>query len=196
MLGAIAPTLANPDKHGDLIDIQQINPRIVLDIRYATPNNFTHRRLYSQPRCLLRTAVAQRLARVQVELEAQGLGLKVYDCYRPLSVQKELWKLIPDDRYVANPAQGSRHNRGSAVDLTLVDRYGKELEMPTPFDEFSDRAHIDYPHMTPTARKNMQRLQAVMQKHGFTTIPSEWWHFDAKEWNQYSVLDIPLDAVP
>ncbi len=196
MLRGVTPTLANPGKSSDLVDIQQVNPRILLDIRYATSNNFTHRRLYSQPRCLLRTTVAQRLAKVQAELQAQGLGLKVYDCYRPLSVQKAFWKLVPDDRYVANPAQGSRHNRGSAVDLTLVDQRGKELEMPSPFDEFSHRAHTDYAGMTPTARRNLQRLQTVMQKHGFLPIETEWWHFDAVDWKHFPLLDISLDSVP
>ncbi len=179
-----------------LVDIGSINARIRLDLRYATANNFMHQKLYNQSRCLLRSSVAAQLAQVQTELEASGLRLKVYDCYRPLSVQKLMWKLVPDDRYVANPAQGSRHNRGSAVDLTLVDRAGKELIMPTEFDDFTDRAARDYSGASAEAKQNRQRLEDVMQKHGFTPLLTEWWHFDAVQWAQFPLLDVPLENVP
>ncbi len=129
----------------NLVDIQDINPDITLDIRYATANNFLKVKLYSVPRCLLRTSVAQKLSRVQEQLQRRGLGLKVFDCYRPLSVTRKMWEALPDPRYVANPARGSRHNRGAAVDLTLIDARGNELEMPTDFDDFTDRAARDYP---------------------------------------------------
>jgi D-alanyl-D-alanine dipeptidase len=127
-----------------LVDIRTVNRNIRLDIRYATTNNFLKRKLYPISKCALRSSVAQKLALVQTDLEKIGLGLKVYDCYRPFSVTKQMWEVMPDPRYVANPARGSRHNRGAAIDLTLVDRTGKELEMPTPYDDFTEKAHADY----------------------------------------------------
>ncbi|XGV98864.1 MAG: M15 family metallopeptidase [Leptolyngbya sp. BL-A-14] len=190
------PLTAQPSKKVDraqLVDLHVINAGIRLDIRYATANNFLHRPLYKQPRCLLRAIVAERLSQVQSDLEAEGLGLKVYDCYRPLSVQKQMWKLVPDNRFVADPATGSRHNRGSAVDVTLVDRLGNELMMPTVFDDFSERAATDYNGASPLAKQNRQRLKDAMLKHGFTPLQTEWWHFDAANWAQFPVLDIPLE---
>ena len=127
-----------------MIDMHRRNPRILLEIRYATANNFTHTALYDRPECWLNGVAAARLDAVQKELETQGLGLKVWDCYRPLSVQKKFWALVPDERYVANPAKGSRHNRGAAVDLTLVGAGGSELLMPTAHDDFTTRAHRDF----------------------------------------------------
>ncbi|MEW6495588.1 MAG: M15 family metallopeptidase [Cyanobacteriota bacterium] len=179
-----------------LIDIRTLNPNILLDIRYATTNNFLKRPLYSKARCVLRGAAARRLAQVQKELETKGLGLKVYDCYRPLSVQKLMWQVKPDSRYVANPKYGSRHNRGAAVDLTLVDRNGKELEMPTGFDDFTTRAHRDYKGGSTQARKNSQVLENAMKKYGFIPLPTEWWHFDAPGWDNYAILDVGFGEIP
>ncbi|MFB2975423.1 M15 family metallopeptidase [Microseira sp. BLCC-F43] len=179
-----------------LIDIPSVNPNIVLDIRYATQNNFTKRRLYPVARCLLRASVARKLSLVQQDLEKQSLGLKVYDCYRPLSVQRQMWRLFPNPRYVANPAIGSRHNRGAAVDVTLVDRNGDELEMPTEFDNFTVRAHINYSGGSSRSRRNRQILQNSMKQRGFMPMPSEWWHFDGAGWENFSVLDLPLESSP
>ena len=184
-----------PANSAQLVDLRSVDPTIRLDLRYATTNNFMRRRLYKQPRCLLRAIVAKQLAAVQKDLETKGLGLKMYDCYRPLSVQKQMWKLFPDDRYVANPATGSRHNRGSAVDVTLVDRTGKELMMPTGFDDFTEQAATNYNGASAQAKQNRQRLKDAMTKHGFTPLQTEWWHFDAASWAQFPVLDIPLEAV-
>lgn len=175
-----------------LADIRQASPHIRLDIRYATENNFTRHKVYGEAVCLLRPGVARRLDAVQRDLETRGLGLKVYDCYRPLSVQKKFWELVPDERYVANPAQGSRHNRGAAVDLTLVDRHGRELPMPTPYDDFTEKAHRDYMNLPAEAIRNRRILQEAMQRHGFLPLPTEWWHFDAPDWQSYPVLDIPF----
>jgi zinc D-Ala-D-Ala dipeptidase len=180
-----------------LVDIRSINPNIALDIRYATTNNFVKQKLYSQPRCILRAAVAQQLSQVQTDLEKRGLGLKVYDCYRPLAVQRALWAIKPDDRYVANPKNGSRHNRGAAVDLTLVDRKtGKELPMPTAFDDFTERASRSYSNLPENVRKNRQTLEDAMVKAGFIPLSSEWWHFDGKGWQNYAIRDIPFSAIP
>lgn len=178
-----------------LVDIRTVNPKIALDIRYATTNNFLKRKLYRSPRCILRQEVAQKLSRVQVDLEKIGLGLKVFDCYRPLSVTRLMWEVLPDPRYVANPARGSRHNRGAAVDLTLVDRNGNELKMPTEFDDFTEKAGRDYRGNTSQVQANSDLLAKVMQKQGFVPLLSEWWHFDVADWQKFAILDVPFEWV-
>jgi D-alanyl-D-alanine dipeptidase len=179
----------------ELVDIRQVNPHIRLDIRYATVNNFTHTRVYDEARCFLRADVAQRLSAVERDLEREGLALKVYDCYRPLSVQKKFWALVPDERYVANPAKGSRHNRGAAVDLTLVTPDGREVAMPTPYDDFTEKAHRDAKDVPSEAVRNRQILERAMVRHGFIPLPTEWWHFDGPGWESYPVLDVPFSRV-
>ncbi|WP_373535163.1 M15 family metallopeptidase [Microcoleus sp.] len=179
-----------------LVDIRKVNPNIRLDIRYATANNFLKRKLYSQAKCALRSSVAQKLSLVQTDLEKIGLGLKVYDCYRPFSVTKQMWEFLPDPNYVANPARGSRHNRGAAVDLTLVDRTGKELEMPTPYDDFTEKAHGDYQGGSAQSRKNRQVLKDAMKKQGFIGITTEWWHFDSEDWQKFAILNVSLSEIP
>ena len=179
----------------DLVNIESVNPRIRLDLRYATADNFTHQVLYPRAKCFLRKAVADRLDRVQVELEQIGRGLKVFDCYRPLSVQKKMWELVPDERYVADPAKGSRHNRGAAVDLTLVTADGSEVAMPTPFDDFSERAHRNFVGLPAAVIQNRWLLEQAMTRGGFVGLPTEWWHFDARGWESYDVLDVGLDSV-
>lgn len=180
------------EDEAQLIDIRSVNPNIVIDIRYATENNFMQRKLYRAARCVLRVSVARKLSLVQADLEKLGLGLKVYDCYRPLSVQRQMWRFLPDARYVANPTRGSRHNRGAAVDVTLVDRNGNELEMPTGYDNFTVRSHRNYRGTRPRARRNRQLLEAAMKNRGFISIRTEWWHFDAANWRKFSILDLPL----
>ncbi|HWQ55632.1 MAG TPA: M15 family metallopeptidase [Bryobacteraceae bacterium] len=179
----------------DLVDIRDVNPRIRLDIRYATMNNFTRAQVYDEAQCFLQADVARRLSAVDQDLKRQGLGLKVYDCYRPLSVQKKFWALVPDERYVANPAKGSRHNRGASVDLTLVDAAGREVAMPTPYDDFTAKAHRDARDVAPEAVRNREILEKAMVRRGFLPLPTEWWHFDAPDWERYPVLDIPFAEV-
>jgi zinc D-Ala-D-Ala dipeptidase len=186
----------NASKTAQLVDIRGVNPKIALDMRYATTNNFLKRKVYAQARCLLRASAADRLSKVQNDLAKQGLGLKLYDCYRPLSVQKQMWKIKPDSRFVANPDRGSRHNRGSAVDLTLIQlKTQKELPMPSGFDEFTERAYLDYPGGSAESRRNREILQQVMKKQGFLSIDSEWWHFDDPNWQQYRLMDTPLEQI-
>lgn len=175
-----------------LVDVLTVAPRLRLDIRYATAHNFTRHRLYARARCLLQAPVAARLAAVQRELEARGLGLLVFDCYRPRSVQRRMWQLVPDERYVSDPAKGSRHNRGAAVDLTLTDARGRPLPMPSPYDDFTPRAHRDFAGGTPEQRRNRALLEAAMTRHGFLPLPTEWWHFDAPDWATYPLVDDPL----
>ncbi len=182
-----APASAAPVQAGhDFVDVVDVVPKVVVALPYATEQNFFKKRFYTSNRCLLRRAVALRLAEVQRELNTQGLGLKIWDGYRPRSVQYEFWKTLPDARYVADPSKGSRHNRGAAVDLTLIDlESGKELVMPTGYDDFTPKAAADFKLASPEAMKNRALLQDVMVKHGFEVFPSEWWHFDARGWEQF-----------
>ena len=179
-----------------MIDIQAQNPKILADIRYKTKDNFVGVPLYPESaRLFLRQEAADALFRVQQALEKQGLGLKIFDGYRPLSVQKKMWAKYPVEGYVANPAKGSNHNRGMAVDLTLVDLRGRELPMPSGYDEFSERAHRDYRGGSEEERKNRQTLEDAMLKEGFHGISTEWWHFDYKNAKDYPVLDLPFSEI-
>lgn len=175
-----------------LIDVSTAVPGVRLDIKYATADNFTKAVVYPAARCLLRPEAAAALAQVQTDLQAKGVSLKVWDCYRPLSVQKRFWKLVPDPRYVADPKKGSRHNRGAAVDLTLVDSSGRELEMPTGYDDFTEAAHRSSQAGTPAARSNAKILEDAMTARGFKGLPTEWWHFDFSGWQAFPLLDVPL----
>lgn len=173
-----------------LVDIRDIEPGVVIDIRYAGTDNFLKAAVYPQNRCLLLRRTAERLARAHRALREKSLGIKVWDCYRPLSVQKKLWAIKPDPAYVAPPDRGSRHNRGAAVDVTLVDAAGRELEMPTPYDEFSERGHRDYKGGSQAARRNLTSLDDAMTGAGFVGLPEEWWHYDDPDWSEYPLLDI------
>jgi D-alanyl-D-alanine dipeptidase len=175
---------------GDLVDVRTVHPGIRLDIRYATTNNFTGQKIYAVANCFLRRGTAGKLGAVQRGLERDGLGLKVFDGYRPLSAQRVLWKRMPDSRYVANPDKGSRHNRGTAVDVTLVDRNGVELPMPTAYDDFTPKARRDFTELPPAVMANRARLERIMVKHGFIPLSTEWWHFDDADWEKYGILDI------
>ncbi|WP_300163973.1 M15 family metallopeptidase [Solidesulfovibrio sp.] len=195
--GAAGP--ATPEAAG-LVDVTKPAPGVRLDIRYATPNNFTKVTVYPAARCYLRDDVAKRLARVQADLEKQGLGLKVYDCYRPFSIQKKFWALVPNEDWVAKPEEkdgkpvsGSKHNRGAAVDLTLVDAAGNELPMPSGFDDFTEKARRDYAGGDKAALENSRKLKAAMKKEGFEPLPTEWWHFDGPGWQGYELLDAPIN---
>ncbi len=194
-VGSPEPTWDHNEKVNPLVDLQKVNPRIKIDIRYATPDNFMKEPLYPEARCLLRREAAEKLSRVQLYLEKKGLGLKVFDAYRPLSVQKKMWARFPLEGYIANPAKGSNHNRGAAVDLTLVDSNGRELPMPSAYDEFSERAHRDYAGGTADESENRRVLQEAMEKEGFVGLSTEWWHFDDKDAKMYPVLDLPFDSV-
>ena len=200
---AVLPALAadpNTPEAAGLVDITKAAPGVRLDIRYATDNNFTHVAVYPAARCYLRADVAKRVAAVQAALEKEGLGLKVYDCYRPFSIQKKFWTLVPNEDWVAKPVEkggkpvsGSKHNRGAAVDLTLVDAAGNEVPMPSGFDDFTEKARRDYTGGDPEALANSKRLEAAMVKAGFDPLPTEWWHFDGPGWQNYELLDVPLN---
>lgn len=181
-----------------LVELKKEIPDIVLDIRYATTNNFTGKKVYPSARCFLATKAALALKNVQTALNKEGLGLKVFDAYRPFFVQEIFWKACPDSRYVAKairdasgkPIRGSKHNRGVAVDLTLIKLdTQQELEMPTGFDDFSEKARSDYSGASPEARANCAKLKQLMAKFGFEQEPTEWWHFNFRGWEKYPLCD-------
>lgn len=181
------------ERSDDLVNVREYAPRAILDIRYATANNFTHHKVYDVAACLLRRATAEKLGAAERSLLLRGLTLKIFDCYRPLSVQWKFWKLVPDTRYVADPAKGSRHNRGAAVDLTIADSAtGKELDMGTGFDNFTDKAHRDYKQLPDAALANRRLLEQAMSAQGFIGLPTEWWHFDDADWARYSLSNGPV----
>jgi D-alanyl-D-alanine dipeptidase len=171
-----------------------------LEIRYATTNNFLHRPVYDQARAFLQRPAAESLVRAQASLRTHGYSLLVFDGYRPWAVTKVFWDAAtPEQRrigFVANPADGSKHNRGCAVDLTLCElSTGKEVTMPSAYDEFSERAFSAYAGGSAESRKLRELLRSAMEAEGFTVLPEEWWHFDYKNWRQYRVLNIPFDAI-
>lgn len=179
----------------DFVELKTINSNIVLDLRYATENNFLEKAVYPAPRCFVLRIVAVKLDSIQTELESMKLGLKVFDGYRPLSVQKMMWDILPDNRYVADPKDGSRHNRGAAVDVSLVDSNGIELEMPTGFDDFTEKASHDYFELKEIVIKNRDILKSIMEKYGFVSLKSEWWHYDLKNYNDYPVVDYSFKEI-
>jgi D-alanyl-D-alanine dipeptidase len=193
---ALAISVLAMNRPSDLVEVTSVNPNIVISLPYATEDNFCKQVLYPVERCFLRRSVVERLDRVQKELEKDGYGLKIWDGYRPRSVQYKMWSIKPNSNYVANPKRGSRHNRGAAVDLTLIDfETGKEVKMPTKYDVFSLRAHAYYNNLPKEILDNRKRLQNVMTKHGFQIMKSEWWHFDASGWTQFPLMNTGLDEL-
>ena len=178
-----------------LVDVSTWDPRIRVQAVYATPDNFVGEALYPLPRILLRRSALVRLSRVQDALEEEGLGLLVFDGYRPWSVTKRMWDVIGDPDYVADPSRGSRHNRGMAVDVTLVDARGRALPMPTAFDAFEPEAASDAV-VAPPGGENRDRLISAMAAEGFAVLSSEWWHFDADGWRDRALLNVPLPEIP
>ncbi|MDA8096496.1 MAG: M15 family metallopeptidase [Clostridia bacterium] len=175
-----------------LVEVAALDPTIVTDIRYATTHNFTGKRIYGASQAYLALPVAERLVRVNARLKKQGYRLKVWDAYRPASAQQLLWDVVPDRRYIAPPNGGSRHNRGAAVDVTLVTLDGKDVEMPTDFDGFSVQADRYYQGGSAESRRHRDLLQKAMTAEGFVPVTHEWWHFDSPDWWEYPVLDVPL----
>jgi D-alanyl-D-alanine dipeptidase len=187
---ATARTSSTPTP-AEFVDVKSMIPDAVLDVRYATANNFTGKQVYPVARCKLRRAVAERLARAATALRAQHRHLLLWDCYRPMSIQEVFWKLAPDERYVANPRKGSRHSRGAAVDLALVDEQDQPVPLPTKFDEFTEAAHRDHALAGADGAEAL-RLAAAMTDAGFVGMPTEWWHYDAPDAGTYPLSDEPL----
>jgi zinc D-Ala-D-Ala dipeptidase len=192
-----------PKEKGDfrapeLVELVKLDRTIKLDIRYAASNNFLGRRVYKEARAFLQRPAALALARANRKLREKGYGLLVFDGYRPWSVTKIFWDSTPQDKkkFVADPSQGSRHNRGCAVDLTLYDlRSGREVEMPSGFDEMTERAYPNYPGGTEEQRHMREMLREAMESEDFTVNEFEWWHFDYKDWKQYPILNISFDQI-
>ena len=182
----------------DLVEVTRLDRTIRLDIRYATARNFTGRPLYAEARAFLQRPAALALVRAHRALRKKGYGLLVFDGYRPWQVTKLFWDLTPEDKrqFVADPSKGSRHNRGCAVDLTLYDlRTGREVPMPSAYDDFTERAHADYPGGTDEQRAARATLRAAMEAEGFNVYAPEWWHFDYKDWRQYPILNLSFAEV-
>src|SRR6202167_3264057 len=180
----------------DLVELVKLDRSIKLDISYATTNNCLGRPVYTQARAFLQRPAAAALLRAHRELQAQGYGLIIHDGYRPWYVTKIFWDATPDDKktFVANPAEGSKHNRGCAVDLSLYDlKTGKEVKMPSGYDEMTDRAFSDYAGGTPEENALRALLRQAMEKQGFEVNPKEWWHFDYKDWKQYPILNVKFE---
>lgn len=188
---AAAGPREKPPKPGDFVDVATVIPDAVIEMPYATEANFTGKAVYPVARCKLRRAVATRLARAAKALRAHDRRLLVWDCYRPKSIQDVFWKLVPDERYVANPKQGSRHSRGAAVDVAVVDKEGKPVTLPTKFDEFTEAAHRKNANKG-DAGVEARRLEAAMKAAGFVGMPTEWWHYDAPDAAKYPLSDEPL----
>lgn len=181
------------DSSKKMVELKTLVPGIVYDLRYATVNNFMRRLMYpaGTTTTFLRMPAAMALKKVQEELSSKGFGLKIYDAYRPYAVTVKFWELVKDERYVANPVKGSGHNRGIAVDLTIINsQTGKELEMGTGFDNFSDSAHHSFTDLPEAILQNRLLLKATMEKYGFKAYADEWWHYSIPESSKYEILDI------
>jgi len=192
------PKETGPFHAPDLVELTTLDPTIRLDIRYATSNNLAGRAVYSEARAFLQRPAADALLRAHQTLKPKGYGLLVFDGYRPWRVTKLFWDVTPPDKreFVADPAKGSKHNRGCAVDLSMYDlSTGREVEMPSVYDEMSPRAYPDYAAGPGEARQRRDMLRAAMEHEGFIVEPNEWWHYNYKDWQSYPILDIPFSDI-
>ncbi len=165
-------------QQSDFVRLKDLSPDFVYELKYATPDNFLKQAVYDCGECYLRKSTAEALVKANEAFKQLGYRIKLFDCYRPLSVQKKMWKILPGTHYVANPAKGSKHNRGAAVDLTLVGAQGKELNMGTPFDFFGKEAHHTYTQHSKEVLENRKLLKETLDKFNFKSIYSEWWHYE------------------
>lgn len=184
------------DANYQLIEIKKAIPGISLDIRYATTNNFMKEVMYKQARAFVRKPLVERLKKIQASLNSKGYGLKIFDAYRPYAVTLAFYEKASNKKFVADPRKGSKHNRGCAVDLSIIDlKTGKEIQMPTPYDSFEPAAAATYTKLPAQVIKNRDLLISVMKKHGFKVIAHEWWHFDFIGWEKYPLMDIPFEML-
>ncbi|HQZ94920.1 MAG TPA: M15 family metallopeptidase [Pyrinomonadaceae bacterium] len=196
--GQVAAPKEENKREADLIELIKLDKTIKLDIKYATADNFVGRPVYPESRAFLQRPAADGVVRVHKWLNKQGLGIVIYDGYRPWSITKLFWEVVREDqkKFVADPAKGSKHNRGCAVDLGIFDlKTGKAIPMPSAYDEFTDRASPDYAGGTDEELANRDKLRQLMEANGFTINPNEWWHFDLIGWEQYAIYDIPFSAI-
>lgn len=184
------------DSNKRMVSLTNYLHPLTTDFRYATQQNFTKKVLYQNPEAFLRLPAAKALQAVQNELNDQNLSLKIFDGYRPYSVTVEMWKIVSDERYAANPAKGSGHNRGIAVDHTLINlTTGVQLAMPTAFDDFSEKAHHNYMQLDSSIIANRSFLRTIMEKHGFVALETEWWHYYLPNSANYELLDLDFDQL-
>jgi zinc D-Ala-D-Ala dipeptidase len=182
----------------DLVELIKLDKTIRLDIRYAGKNNFLGRPVYTEARAFLQRPAAEALIRANKSLRKRGYGLVIHDGYRPWAVTKMFWDATPDDKklFVADPSQGSKHNRGCAVDLSMFElKTGKIVEMPSGYDEMTERSHINYAGGSEEARRLRDMLRAAMEAEGFAVFEPEWWHYDYKDWKEYPILNISFAEV-
>ena len=197
-LAAQPPHEAGPFRKPDLVELVKLDPTIKLDIRYASSNNFLSTPMYSQARAFMQGPAAEAVVRAHRWLKRKGYGLLIHDAYRPWYVTKMFWEATPPDKriFVADPRDGSRHNRGCAVDLTLYDlKTGAPVQMPSGYDEMSERAYADYAGGTPDERERRALLRQAMGAQGFTAYPQEWWHFDYKDWKHYPIMNVRFENI-
>jgi D-alanyl-D-alanine dipeptidase len=197
-LAAQPPPEKGDFRQTDLVELRKLDPTIRLEIRYATTNNFLGTVFYSEARAFMQRPAAEAVVRANRKLQAQGYGLLIHDAYRPWYVTKVFWDATPDDKkvFVADPAKGSRHNRGCAVDLTLYDlKTKKPVEMVSTYDETTDRAYPDYPGGTSLQRWHRKLLRDAMEAEGFTVYDAEWWHFDYKDWQKYRIGNVTFEQI-
>jgi D-alanyl-D-alanine dipeptidase len=197
-LAAQPPVEAGEFRKSDLVELAKLDPKIKLDIRYATNNNFLSIPVYLQPRAFMQRPAAEALLRAHKKLMQRGYGLLIHDAYRPWYVTKIFWDATPDDKkiFVADPSQGSRHNRGCAVDLSLYDlATGKPVEMVGVYDEMSERSYPGYPGGTSLQRWHRELLREVMESEGFLVYEFEWWHFDYADWRKYPILNLTFEQL-
>lgn len=192
------PPVEPNKREADLVELTKLSKSIRLDVRYATSNNFVGRAVYPEARVFLQRPAAEAIVRIHKLLKKEGLGLIVYDGYRPWRITKLFWDVVREDQriYVADPAKGSKHNRGCAVDLSIYDRKTKKvIPMPSGYDEFTERASPDYTGGTDIERSNRDKLRRLMEAEGFTVNPNEWWHFDYNGWQEYAIYDIAFSEI-
>ena len=197
-LSASPPREAGPFRPADLVELTSLDPTLRLDIRYATADNFLSTPVYEEARAFLQRPAAEALVRAHRSLAAEGYGLLIHDAYRPWWVTKLFWDATPKDKrdFVADPAKGSRHNRACAVDLTLYRLSDdRAVEMPSLYDEMTERSRPRYGGGTPEQRERRDLLRSAMEKEGFTAFESEWWHFDYRDWREYPILNVPFEQI-
>ena len=187
------PKEAGRFRQPDLVELIKLDATIKLDIRYATANNFVGKPVYQEARAFLQRPAAEALARAQRKLKAQGYGLLIFDGYRPWAITKLFWDITPPEKhnFVANPAKGSKHNRGCAVDLSLYDlKTGREVAMPGAYDEMTERSYPTYKGGTDEQRQARDLLRHAMEAEGFRVDDFEWWHFNYRDWPKYPILNL------
>jgi D-alanyl-D-alanine dipeptidase len=203
LLGVAAPEAPpvekGPFRPSALVEVTTLDPTIKIDVRYATEHNFMKRVLYAQPRVFLQREAAEKVVRAHRALRPRGYGLLLFDGYRPWRITKMMWDLTPPAQrdFVADPQKGSKHNRGCAVDLSLFSLSdGREVEMPSAYDEFSERAFPGYRGGTAEQRARRDLLRRAMEHEGFAVEKNEWWHFNCRDWRSYPIVDVPFEDLP